>query len=128
MFNRRTKPHNVSSLEELDALAEEGKPLFIDFFQKACGPCQTMDGIISELAHEYRDTANVAKVDVRSVPGAAQRFNVRSTPTFVLVAPPVTKKRAATAGKPSERWRAMGLVKKSQLAGVLESSGAHLAD
>ncbi len=128
MFNRRTKPHKVASLDELTALAEEGKPLFIDFMQKSCGPCQTMDGIVNELAHDYRDTANVAKVDVQAVPGAAQMFNVRSTPTFVLIAPPVTKKQEARAGRPAERWRAMGLVKKSQLAQALESSGAQLAD
>ncbi len=127
MFKRRIKPHKITSLEELSALAEEGKPLFIDFMQKSCGPCRTMDGIVNELAHEYRDTANVAKVDVQAVSGAAHIFNVRSTPTFVLIAPPVTKKQKQ-AGKPAERWRAMGLVKKSLLAQALESSGATLAD
>jgi thioredoxin-like negative regulator of GroEL len=128
MFKRRVKPHRVASLDELNALADEGKPLFIDFMQKSCGPCQTMDGIVNELAHEYRETANVAKVDVQAVAGAAQMFNVRSTPTFVVLAPPVTKKQEKQAGRSAERWRAMGLVKKSQLAKALESSGAQLAD
>ena len=114
-----------------------GKPVLIDFMQVNCGPCRVMDGIVNELARDYGESAHVVKVDVTKVPGAAQAFGVRSTPTFVLLsdAPKKTSKKSAAkaARKPpsargrkslTPRWRTTGLVKKDQLAKVLESSGA----
>ncbi len=139
MFTRKTKPTKIHSLDELKPLIESGQPVLLDFFQVNCRPCKIMDGVINELAHEYRESAHVVKIDVTKVPGAAQAFGVRSTPTFVLLgtAAKSSKKRRRKAGNganegagPSRvtpRWRAAGLIKKDQLAKVLESNGAVLA-
>lgn len=129
IFRKKNKPIKLEVLEQLDSLQESGKPIFIDFWQSGCQPCRTMDGIVNELADEYGDSAHVVKVDVRSVPGAAERFRVRSTPTFVVLARPPAKKskkkkRDAGDGQFSERWRASGLVQKDQLERVLERNGA----
>ena len=92
-----------------------------------------MDGIVNELSREYGDSAHIIKVDVTKVAGAAQVFNVRSTPTFVLLGRTPQKKsnKAARRGeaktvsnKIGARWRTTGLVKKDQLQQVLESNGA----
>jgi len=142
MFSRKTKPTKINSLDELKPLIQSGQPVLLDFFQVNCGPCKVMDGVVNELAHEYRDTAHVVKIDVTKVPGAAQSFGVRSTPTFVLLgtASKSSKKQrrkaaakdgtapvATPSGRVTPRWRAAGLVKKDQLAKVLESNGAVLA-
>ena len=112
-------------------MAASGRPVLIDFWQTGCQPCRTMDGIVDELADEYRETAHVVKVDVRRVPGAAQRFAIRSTPTFVLLATSQRAKKKAKASpgpaKVTQRWRASGLVKKDALAKLLESNGADRA-
>jgi len=75
-----------------------------------------MDGIVDELAEEYRETAHVVKVDVGRVPGAVQEFAIRSTPTFVLLATSSRAKKKAKGqtgpAKVTQRWRASGLVKK----------------
>ena len=84
MFKRRTKPIKLHNLKQLDELTASGKPVFLDFWQTNCQPCRTMDGIVNELADEYRDSAHVVKVDVRSAPALAQRYRVMSTPTFVV--------------------------------------------
>ncbi len=93
-----------------------------------------MDGIVNELAEEYGETAHVVKVDVMKVPGAAQVFKVRSTPTFMLIGKTPEKtsktarKRAGTGtkqgGRIQPKWRTTGLVHKDQLQRVLESNGA----
>ena len=136
LFSRRQKATKIHSLEELKPLIASGKPVLLDFMQVSCGPCQVMDGIVNELAEEYSDSAHVVKVDVMKVAGAAQVFNVRSTPTFVLLgnaSKKMSKKarhRAAQKpqAKPSTRvqprWRTTGLVRKDQLQRVLESNGA----
>ena len=91
--------------------------------------------IVNELAREYGETAHVVKADIGKVPGAIETYKIRSTPTTVVIARPPekmskkarkktqgTKKR--TTARPTQRWRASGLVMKDQLERVLESNGA----
>lgn len=126
--NKRVRATKVKSLDEIEEMAASGRPVLIDFWRTGCQPCRTMEGIVDELANEYRDSAYVAKVDVGLVPGAVQKFAIRSTPTFVLLATSkrAKKKAKAEVGPPkvTQRWRASGLVKKDALAGLLESNGA----
>ena len=138
VFSRKPKAQKLQALNELDPLLKSGKPVLLDFMQIGCAPCQVMDGIMNELAREYGESAHIVKVDVGKVPGAAQAFNVRSTPTFVLLGTAPAKQskkarqRAAKQGgaprnksaKITPRWRSTGLVKKDALRGVLESNGA----
>ena len=141
VFSRKPKAHRLQSLNELDPMLKSGKPVLLDFMQVGCSPCKVMDGIVNELASEYGETAHIVKVDVGKVPGAAQAFGVRSTPTFVLLgrAPAKQSKKArqraakqgnaprAKSGKITPRWRTTGLVKKDALRKVLESNGARAA-
>jgi thioredoxin 1 len=135
IFSKKPKPTKIHSLDELKPMIESGKPVLLDFMQVGCSPCQVMDGIMNELAREYGESAHVVKVDVGKVPGAAQAFNVRSTPTFVLLSNAPSKKQVkkakqGAASRPNgrktltPRWRTSGLVKKDQLERVLEGNGA----
>jgi thioredoxin 1 len=129
MFKRKARARQLNQLSEIEELVAEGKPVLLDFFQFGCPACQVMDGIMNELARDYGDTAHIVKVNVGRVPGAAQMFNVRSTPTMVLLGTPPAKKgkkgRDTTAsGKVTVRWRTAGLVQKNQLSRVLEGNGA----
>lgn len=118
LFNKRPKPINLESYRHLEELVESGKPVLVDFFQHGCGPCQVMDGIVNELAEDFKESAIVVKANVANVPEALNTFKVRSTPTFVLL----TKKPDSTTV--TQRWRASGLVKKDVLTRSLISAGA----
>ena len=83
-LRKRAKAINVKSVEQIDRFAEEGKPVLIDFMQFSCPACKAMDGTIDQIAHEFRGSAHVLKVNIARVPGAAQRFKIKGTPTFVL--------------------------------------------
>lgn len=133
IFSKRRKPQKIHELDELTPMIKSGKPVLIDFMQTNCGPCRIMDGIVNELAHEYGDSAHIVKIDVTKVAGAAQMFNVRSTPTFVLIGRADKKasrkaerkgRTKAGSARTGARWRTTGLVKKDQLQRVLESNGA----
>lgn len=124
--NKRLKATHVAALSEVDELATDGKPVLIDFWQTNCAPCRVMDGIVDELAEEYRDGAHVVKINVVNVPEAVDAFKVRSTPTFAVVAAKV--RSDGSRSKPSLRWRASGLVKKNDLAKVLDRNGALRAE
>ncbi|MEE8486186.1 MAG: thioredoxin family protein [Acidimicrobiia bacterium] len=144
MFRKRPKARKLEHISEIEELAMTGKPVLIDFYQVGCAPCQVMDGIFNELAREYGDSAHVVKADIGRLPGIAQQFQIRSTPTMVLLttAPPKKAKKpekgnqaknrqAATQSNQRRvtlRWRASGLVKKDQLTRLLESNGATRVD
>ena len=120
--SKRVKAQAVSDADALRAIAADGKPVLVDVWRSNCVPCKTMDGIVDELAAEYDGSAHVVKVDAGRAPEIVQAFRVMSTPTFLVL-----------SGKGAERlrprWRHSGLIKKDQLARVLEREGAvRLAD
>lgn len=117
--NKKTKPENITTIQEVGMLANEG-PVLIDFYQRGCSPCQTMDGIVNELANELSDSVRVAKVNVAHAPELVDRFKVMSTPTFVVLASSPNAKNPRL----HQRWKGTGLVKKDQLLKVLVSAGA----
>lgn len=114
--NKKEKAKQIGSFDQLQDLAEYGKPILVDFYQFGCAPCQVMDGIVDEIAEEVPD-ATVVKVNVGKASWAVSEFNIRSTPTFMVLAPPT--EQAAAKGILRSRWRASGLVKKDALKEVL---------
>lgn len=130
---KRAKPLSLESLADLETLMKGDQPILLDFFQVNCRSCKIMDGIVNELAEEYEGGAHIVKVDVGKVPGAAQTFKIRATPTFVVMGRSQKrskKKRQREGDGEAEkatmtpRWRTSGLVPKDQMRRVLESNGA----
>jgi thioredoxin 1 len=52
------------------------------FYSQNCSPCRTMTPIIDRLAQKYE---GIVKVDVREDPETSRTFNIRATPTLVLI-------------------------------------------
>lgn len=104
MFKRRHKAVQISSSDEFEQLLKQGKPVLVDFMKYNCGPCQTMDGIVNEVSEEFVEDAIVVKANLDKVPDLFGKFKIKSTPTFVLLAPKDNGLH--------QRWRHSGLVKK----------------
>lgn len=134
-FRKRAKAINVKSIEQIDGFIAEGKPVLIDFMQFACPACKAMDGTVDELANEFRGSAHVLKVNVGKVPGAAQKYRIKGTPTFVLFGKSKRSKRKAKqrgdrqdGDHVTQRFRTTGVVKKEQLRRLLVTNGAERAN
>ncbi len=112
IFKRRYKAQQITSNQQFETLLADGKPMLVDFYKHGCQPCQVMDGIVNEVAEEFHERANVVKANLESVPDLFGKFKIRSTPTFVLVAP--------QGSGIHQRWRQSGLVKKDVIVGNLE--------
>lgn len=71
----------------LDKAAEEGKPVFVDFYADWCGPCKMAAPIIDKLSEEYKDKAVVAKLNVDENNDLAAEHGVMSIPTVIVFTP-----------------------------------------
>ena len=66
-----------------DAFLASSRIVFVDFWAPWCHPCRAMAPVIRSLAREYGDVA-FGKVDTQTEKGLADRFTVRSIPTYIL--------------------------------------------
>jgi thioredoxin 1 len=56
----------------------------VDFWASWCGPCKTLEPIISELKEKYDGKAGVHKVNVDESSDLTKEFSIRSIPTVII--------------------------------------------
>jgi thioredoxin len=72
-------------LDELNrVLAEEARPVLVDFWGTWCAPCRTMRPHLDRIAEAHQADTQVVAVNVDRFPEVAERFEAQSTPTLVL--------------------------------------------
>jgi len=64
---------------------DSNKIVLVDFWAGWCGPCRALAPTIEELAKEYAGKVVIAKLDVDENPATAEKFQVFSIPTVVLI-------------------------------------------
>lgn len=57
----------------------------IDFWADWCGPCRALAPTIDELAREYHERVFVGKLNVDENPSTAEKFQVYSIPTILVM-------------------------------------------
>lgn len=60
------------------------KPVLLDFFAVWCGPCKMIAPTIEEIAEE-NEHIKVCKIDVDQAPELANRFQIYSIPTLIVM-------------------------------------------
>jgi thioredoxin-like negative regulator of GroEL len=61
---------------------KEQKPVAVMFYSPACTFCHQMEPYFRTYATEYKDSVVFVRVDIMTNQWIAERYGVRSTPTF----------------------------------------------
>jgi thioredoxin 1 len=64
---------------------QSDKPVLLDFWAAWCGPCRAVGPIVEEVAQELGDSAKVGKINVDEEQELAQKYNVMSIPTLIVI-------------------------------------------
>ncbi|MBS7615682.1 thioredoxin [Candidatus Bathyarchaeota archaeon] len=82
--------------------------VLVDFFAEWCMPCRMISPIIEDLASEYSGKVLFGKLNVDENPETAERFQVFSIPTLIIM----------KSGEEVERI--VGFAPKSQIENALK--------
>ena len=72
------------NMENFETVKNGDKKVLLDFYADWCGPCRMVSPIIDEIANE-RDDIAVGKINVDDCPELAEKFEVFSIPTLVVM-------------------------------------------
>ena len=101
---------NVSEKDFKANVLDAVRPVLVDFGAWWCGPCKMIEPLVDELAGEYKDRMDFAKVNVDEAPKVASSYNVMSLPTLIVF----------KGGKPFEQ--AVGYRPKKDIQKLLDKA------
>jgi len=63
----------------------KNKIVLIDFWANWCAPCRMMAPVLNEVASELEGNLYVGKVNIEQYQSLADKYNIRSIPTLILL-------------------------------------------
>jgi len=70
--------------DTFDGFVSGSRLVFVDFWADWCRPCRAMAPVLRRLSRDYARDVRFGKVDTEAEKALAERFAVKSIPTYVL--------------------------------------------
>ncbi|MFE7096156.1 thioredoxin family protein [Streptomyces erythrochromogenes] len=83
-MNKKTAVKSLAHLDEI--LADELRPVLVDFTAEWCGPCGDLAPELERFAQAEQDRLRLVSVDFDTHPELSDRYDIESLPTLVLFA------------------------------------------
>ena len=65
-------------------ISSTSTPIIIDFWAEWCGPCKIIAPVLEELAKDYGESLQIAKLNIDFNPLTPVQYDVRSIPTILF--------------------------------------------
>jgi thioredoxin 1 len=79
--NPMTAILSVTDVDFAEQVLDRERPVLVDFWKPACGPCRMLAPVLEDIARTY-PTLPIVKLDVEANPQVAVTYAVRSLPTI----------------------------------------------
>jgi thioredoxin-like negative regulator of GroEL len=63
---------------------KNSRPVAVMFYSPTCAFCHQMEPYFRNYAREYQDSVQFARLNIMTSPWTAERYGIRSTPTFTF--------------------------------------------
>jgi thioredoxin 1 len=75
--------HVTDASFESDVMQSD-RPVLVDYWAEWCGPCKMIAPILEDVAKDYGDRIQIAKMNVDENPDVPAKFGIRGIPTLML--------------------------------------------
>jgi thioredoxin 1 len=90
---QHTRPHTPENVTELTTqnfqteVLKSTTPVYIEFYQPGCKPCEQQEAVLEKLAAEYKGKVKFTRVDASKQPAIAQAAGITHVPTHIFLNP-----------------------------------------
>ena len=70
---------------DFDAIVDATMPVLVDLWAEWCAPCRTVSPVVEALGRSHAGQLKIVKLDIDAAPAIAQRYDVMSIPTLLLL-------------------------------------------
>ena len=71
-------------MQNFNEIINSERPVLVDFYAEWCGPCKALSPVLEQIKDEYKDRADVIKIDIDENHELASKYNIRSVPTIMI--------------------------------------------